>query len=579
MTSTIQFMLLLVFSTAVYAQTSTVNYTYSDADFVNPERGFYRYSETRSASYSLLDSAELAGYRQLHTPYSAGYSVYSSLVFRYFFLEDFKSSAISQSYLDNMTTDFATARKAGVKIIVRLAYTDDVDGSSCSSWICPPYGDASKARILSHIAQVGPILQANEDVIAAVQLGLIGVWGENYYTDYFGDASQAPYNILTSEWDDRSEVLTSLLAAVPLSRNVQVRYPQIKQKGVYGSLAPVTSAPLTPEEAYSGSNKARIGFHNDCFLANYDDYGTYANYDIGNSDTTNLKAYKRADSKFVMVGGETCNLYAGSYCDAQGGMAYGDLSKLHYTYLNSQYNNVVNNTWVGNCMDDVKRNLGYRFFLTSGTYDDAATAGSSFEYSISLENEGFAAPSNARLAELKLVNTMTADEWYALLEYDPRTWYTGAHVVSGSVCLPACMPAGTYDLSLVLADPIESIKRRPEYSIRLANENMWDNTTGANDLDHQLTVLAGSTNVCEAEAVFEREDQINRWIATSDGDWYASTANWSLGRFPDLCDKVIIPDNWIVTLNSGDTGLCREVELQATSQLEILDGAAIQVKQ
>jgi len=573
---TIAFFFLL--SSNFHAQTSTVSYTYSDADFVNPERGFYRYSETRSANYSLLDSAELAGYRLLHTPFSAGYSIYSSLVFRYFFLEDFKTTDISQDYLDNMTADFETARKAGVKIIVRLAYTDSVDGSTCDSWICPPYGDASKAIILGHIAQVKQIFQDNEDVIASVQMGFIGVWGENYYTDYFGDASQAPFNILPSEWDVRSEVLDSLLAAVPLSRNVQVRYPQIKQKEVYGSTAPVTSASLTSAEAYTGTDKARLGFHNDCFLANYDDYGTYANYDIGSSDTTNLKAYKRADSKYVMVGGETCNLYEGSYCEAEGGMAYEDLSQLHYTYLNSQYNNTVNDTWVGSCMEDVKRNLGYRFFLTSGTYDNTAAAGTSFDYSISLENEGFAAPSNGRLVELKLVNTTTADVWYASLEHDPRTWYTGQHTIAGTVCLTACMPAGIYDVSLVLADPMESLKRKPEYSIRLANENIWDATTGANTLNHQLTVTAGTSQVCSAEPKFTRDDDTNTWIANSNGNWYDNKANWSLGRFPDLCDKVIIPDNWVVTINVGNTGLCKEIELQSISELKIVDGASIQVR-
>ena len=578
---TLKYLTLCLFLTTTfmtYGQTSTVNYTYSNADFVNPERGFYRYSETRSANYTLLDSAELAGYRLLHTPFTAGYSIYSSLVFRYFFLEDFKTGPISQSYLDNMAVDFATARAAGVKIIVRFAYTDAVDDSTCNSWICPPYGDASKAIILEHIDQVKTVLQDNEDVIAAVQMGLIGVWGENYYTDYFGDASQSPFTILSTEWDDRSEVLDSLLRVVPLSRNVQVRYPQIKQKEVYGSAAAVTSAALTLAEAYNDTDKARIGFHNDCFLANFDDYGTYANYDIGSSDTTNLKAYKRADSKYVMVGGETCNLYAGSYCEAEGGMAYGDLSSLHYTYLNAQYNNDVNNEWVGSCMEDVKRNLGYRFYLNSGTYDDTAIAGQSFSYSVELENEGFAATANARLVELKLVNTTTTEEWYAELDHDPRLWFSGTHSIAGDVCLPACMPGGTYDLYLVLADPMESIRRRAEYSIRLANVGLWDSTTGANSLDHQLTVTAGTTQTCATNPTFARAEEENTWIGNSNGDWYSSESNWSLGRFPDFCDKVIISDSWIVTISAGDTGFCKEVELQGTSQLQVLDGGAIEVK-
>jgi len=140
------------------AQTTTVNYNYSSEDFPNPERGFYKYSETRSANYTLLDSTTIANYRALHQPFSAGYSVHSTLVFRYFFLEDFKNSAISASYLENIQRDFDTARKAGVKLIPRFAYTDDVDGSTCSQFICPPYGDAPKNIVLGHISQLKPKL-------------------------------------------------------------------------------------------------------------------------------------------------------------------------------------------------------------------------------------------------------------------------------------------------------------------------------------------------------------------------------------------------------------------------------------
>ena len=364
----VSFIFLLACLISLQGQTTIVDYVSSDEDFVNPERGFYRYSATHSDNYTLLDSATIASYRSLHTPFSAGYSVYSSLTYRYFFLEDFTDGPISQSYLDNMALDFAIARSAGIKLIIRFAYTQDVNPNGCDSWICPPYGDAPKNIVLNHIEQIEGILNTNQDVIMAVQMGFIGVWGENYYTDYFGDASQAPFNLEINEWEDRIEVLDSLLAKVPSSRQVQVRYPQMKQKSVYGVSASTTSAAMTAAEAHDGSNKSRIGFHNDCFLANFDDFGTYANYDTGASDTTNLKPYKADDSRYVMVGGETCNLYAGSYCESEGGMADVDLERMHYTYLNADFNNAVNDEWEGQCMDNVKKRMGYRLELIDGEY-------------------------------------------------------------------------------------------------------------------------------------------------------------------------------------------------------------------
>ncbi len=49
-------------------------------------------------------------------------------------------------------------------------------------------GDAPKDIVFGHIAQLGPILTKNADVINCIQMGFIGTWGENYYTDFFGDA-------------------------------------------------------------------------------------------------------------------------------------------------------------------------------------------------------------------------------------------------------------------------------------------------------------------------------------------------------------------------------------------------------
>ena len=137
-------------------------------------------------------------------------------------------------------------------------------------WVCPPYGDATKARILGHIDNLQPVLEENQDVIAAVQMGFVGIWGENYYTDYFGDSSGNGAGFLSNaNWTDRKEVLARLLAAVPTSRMVQVRYPQKKQKFLYGNAAGTSAAaspPITESQAHDGSDIARIGFHNDCLL-------------------------------------------------------------------------------------------------------------------------------------------------------------------------------------------------------------------------------------------------------------------------------------------------------------------------
>lgn len=502
------------------AQTSTVNYGPSAEDFPNPERGFYRYSETKASSYDLLEASTISNYRNLQMPFGANYSVHSTLVFRYFVLDGFTAAPISQTYLDLMQQDFDSTRTAGAKLIVRFAYTIAPNSGSCAvGWNCPPYGDAPKSRILSHIAQLEPVLKANADVIAAVQMGFIGTWGENYYTDHFGDASPNGLGHLTSQnWTDRKEILQALLDALPAERMVQVRYPQMKQKFVHGNAAPTSSAAITPAQAHNGSDLARIGIHNDCLLASPADYGTYTGYDnpVGD-DTTNLKPYFAAEGKFVVVGGETCgdaDLDPFNNCAASGGGAYGDteLRRMHYSYLNADFNHDVNNDWTGTCMEGIKKNLGYRLALQGGTFTDAAQPGQSVTLGFTLVNEGYAAPFNPRGVEVVLRHATSGETWFAKLSDDPRFWlgHGATHTVGAALCLPSDLPTGNYEMLLNLPDPMASIYERPEYALRLANTlpgggDVWEAATGYNQLGHQITVNGTASNAtCMGEVGFVR---------------------------------------------------------------------------
>lgn len=511
------------------SQTSQISYTESNDDFANPERGFYRYSFTYPDPYNHLDGDLIRERRELHRPFTALYDIYSTLVYRYFFLRGFTESPITQDYLDNMHSDFETAREAGVKIIVRFAYTQTVNSGDCNNWICPPYGDASRDRIVEHIAQLAPVLQANKDVIAVVQMGFIGTWGEGYYTDFFGDASRPPYVLGVDNWDDRNAVLGALLNAVPVERQVQIRYPQIKQKLIYGANALTTEAPLTTEEAHNGALKSRIGHHNDCFLASATDFGTYNNYGpvISGADTTNLKPYQAVDSRFVAVGGETCASFdAHDDCASAGGKADSEMRRFHYSYLNAEYNNgAVNNEWVTQgCMPDILRNLGYRLVLTEGEYSQSAKPGDEISASINIKNIGYAPPFNLRGVELILRNTEQGISYSASLNEDPRFWESGnTHTIESAVCLPANIAEGDYELLLFLPDPEITIHDRPEYAIRLANNDLWENNSGYNRLNHQITVSStANEHACNSDIVFEP----NTFVATHNIN--ANAAAWSV---------------------------------------------------
>ena len=479
----------------------TINYLPVSADFPNPERGFYRYSETYASNFVPLVLNQLKNYRTEQLVSTANYNVISTLVFRYYVLNGFTNLQLSATLLSKINTDFDIARQAGVKLIPRFTYTVTPNAGSCPEGLaCPPYGDAPKAIVINHINQLKPIFTNNADVIACVQLGFIGIWGENYYTDYFGDPSQnlPTQKLLNNNWQDRIDVLQAMLNAVPKDRMIQIRYPQFKQRFAYGINASINSAALTEAEAFSEADKARIAFHNDCFLSSSNDVGTFEDY--GNSTTprsdaasvvTALRNYKKQDSKYVAVGGETCDdaFSPQNDCEAVGGRAETEMAEMHYSFLHAEYNTAVNNDWQsGGCMANVRTKLGYRFILSSADFSKKASQAKPFDVTINIQNIGYASPYNARPVQLLLRNKNTG----AIKKFDFNTeirkWFTGYIKLEQSFTLTPDVVAGTYDVLLNMPDKYASINTRSDFSIRLANFNLWEDTTGYNKLNFVLTV-------------------------------------------------------------------------------------------
>ena len=480
---------------------ATNTYTVSTEDFANPERGFYIQADSYASAPSSVP-ANLASYR-INGRNSPGntYTAKISLLLRLFYLDTFVNAPISSNFLNSIQTDFDSIRAQGCKAVVRFAYNQDQT---------PPFAEPSKARILAHIEQLKPLLKQNSDVIAVLQQGFIGAWGEGYYSDIFYTGGQAT----AQNWIDRADVLNTLLTALPAERMIQVRTPQMKQKFVHGPTAPTSSEPLSPAAAFSGSGPARIGFHNDCYLADTTDQGTFSDYDIGGGtspqDITNLRNYLALESRYTPMGGETCVVNPPTDdCASAGGGADTDMAFAHYSFLNQSYNANVNNDWVTQgCMENIKRRLGYRLQLVSGRFRTEAQPGQALSLSLEFQNTGFAAPFNPRGLELVLRHTVTGQKFFAALsrDTDARRWLPGTnHVLSVQLSLPVDLPLGDYDLLLNLPDPAPTLYGMIPYSVRLANSNalssvgtvlgdVWEPATGYHKLRQILTVNATATN-------------------------------------------------------------------------------------
>ncbi len=449
--------ILVVPGTAQVAQAATTTYTADSSVFPNPERGFHHRVDIMALSAADVQQARSANsITLLHT---------------YLRLDAFRTSAIDQATLDGLAAGFATARANGAKVVFRTSYNFG------------PYPDsepdASEAWISTHLDQLAPVLAANADVIAYLEAGFIGAWGE-WHTSTNGHDTNP---------DGKVRILKDILAAAP-SEQVALRYP---------SDVRLMQSRLTAAEF------ARIGNHQDCYGASDpDDWGTWGR---DGSTPEADKALIATVGVRSFVGGETCNIVDTTRADCETALA--EMPAMHFSELNIDYEPAVIQRYRDEgCFTTMQRSFGYRLGLTSATYPTNVSPGGSMALSIGLTNSGWASVINPR--PVFAVLDGPGGRFPIPLAADPRTWESGQAVtVAQSVTVPANVPAGTYRLALWLPDQATNLRSDPRYSVRLANTGTWDAATGLNVLATGITV--GGTPPAGGSLVVDNFDGTPAW--------------------------------------------------------------------
>lgn len=420
---------------------SEINYAPSNDVISNPERGFMHHWEVRSEG-TPLSLVTLNSLKAENV----------TIINRIYYMDDFKNTDLSTAQLDLITTDFERLRTAGVKCVLRFAYNSDQNET-----------DAPLSIIERHLDQLKPIVTANADVIAFVQAGFIGAWGEWYYTTN---------NLTTPE--NKKAVIKKLLETFPKEIKIQLRTPKYKQE-YFNS-----STPMDATVGYGTTDIARVGFHNDCFLASPDDYGTYQN-------VTEDKNYISKEALFVPTGGETCP--PSGIPTASCATAETEMALLKWTYLNLDYYGPVLNVWRNNnCFMDFQKKLGYRVLLKSASLKKEVAANGSFELNTVIKNAGFAPVYSKKNAFLVFKSASDATLYKKALNFDVRKVVPATdYELKESVSLSG-IPAGKYTLFLKIEDSNSALSERTEFSIQLANKNTWDANKGMNSLAHSLTI-------------------------------------------------------------------------------------------
>jgi len=436
------------------ASATTLTYTADNTtDFPNPERGFYAHTErhvTAQSTTTDMTARQFEGAREENM----------TLMLRFYYFEKFRKADLPDNVLSQITADLNMFRQNGCKAILRFGYDNDNDDG---------YQDASLTWWLRHLDQLKPILAANADVIYVVQAGFLGVWGEWYFSSC-GTGDGIPQST-------KNSLLDKLLECVPASRFVQVRTPNYK-RAYTGATAAMTST-----DAYQNTKKGRLGHHNDAFLVGESNLGTYDNR------YTDMN-YLAQECLYVPNGGENCITDEDTYKDwGTGAKAKAEMAKLHYSYLNSDYSKLPMAHWQQDgSYDELSRNMGYRYQLTTATLPDSGAVGKIVNVQLQLQNVGYAPLYNERHAYIVFKNS--SKTYSVQLATDPRTWLPNSAVtaIGENISLPSDMAAGTYHMYLWLPDASASIANDPKFAIRFANSDIWDDNTGYNDLNASIIV-------------------------------------------------------------------------------------------
>ena len=512
---------------------TSVNYTAdNNTIFSNPERGFITMLEghlTKSSPYAVKGREST-----LDNKIS---SECMSIVLVHYYLDNFKTKGtLPNEVLNGFDEDMAVLRSKGMKAIIRFSYTNSDTGN-----------DAAWSYAKQHISQYKSHWQANADVIFCFQAGIVGAWGEWYYTQNYGNQESTMNS-------SRRKVVDSLLAAVPADRCIQLRTPLFKT-GYVGN-----TDPLTESEAYNGSAKARLGHHNDAFLYDYDNMGTYV-------DTATQKPYLAQETLYVPLGGETDITEANL---AQQWATYekttAEMSRMHWTFIQSGYAETTTNMWRNNgTFDELNRKMGYRYQLVSGVYSDQVAQGGKMGVKITLKNVGYAPLYNERPAYIVLrKQTAPLTEYRIQMQADPRRWKpNGATTtINEQLTIPATVPAGTYELYLYLPDKYASIASNPRYAVRFANSGVWEAATGMNKLNATVTITGGSSPVDppEGDAIVlpATLNKANVSAYSEDMTWY-NTNYFDFGptdapntdRWAEWEVELRYPGEYIVSINGA----------------------------
>ncbi|MBP1535341.1 MAG: DUF4832 domain-containing protein, partial [Ruminococcus sp.] len=408
-------------------------------------------------------------------------------------------------------------RSNGQTAIIRFAYDKDYNGktSGSSRTVWEPEKDST---ILGHQATVGAVLNDYTDVIASLELGIIGPWGEIHGSDR---KIPSQVKLYVQKWLDVLDDDITVSVRTPEQYAWYLGYDESNTKNV---LKNMSSSSYTTK---IGSDEYRVGIFNDGYLGSVSDRGTYL------GDRKQEIAWLSNQAKHTLYGGEIVLWEAEEDDDTE---PYNNIDYMtkesfstHTAYLNKGWNENVTDVFretsykSGSSTTNSKRDpvylksgitqydylqnhMGYRFVVKDVKLTKETTVYENFSINTKIENVGFGNLIKNEKAKL-IIKGNGKQQTYDLSalnkkvgesaeNYDPRYWDSGKDInnkgvtyLTATVDIPDSFPTGDYKVYLKIAN---DVKDQGEYPVHFANEgDIFDESLNANFLGN-FKIVAGT---------------------------------------------------------------------------------------
>ncbi len=345
----------------------------------------------------------------------------------------FNQATIPQSLFDTINSNLDKFRQNGIKVLFRFAYETDTSRTK----------GPSLNNMLSHITQIANsnIIKNNEDVIYCLEAGFLGAWGEWHAvtSGYLEFNYNLNLSTMNSVFSNRTKVLNEILKIT--NKKVLIRNVM--------------------DHINITSDKSRIGFHNDFFMAQngYVNDSSYSDIAIPGVDRwsgPNISErivwfdYMTPITKQIPMDGEIG--WSNEFCDVNGMNAVKRLSVHHYSTFSHIHNYTENTTclaiksWMSipfstsdanslnvpvsnnyfdtnkTIYDYIRDHLGYRIELQSS--DFTLSNNKQIKCLIKLINKGFSRMMNDRNVFLILLDNNTNSITKFNTSINAINWYS-----------------------------------------------------------------------------------------------------------------------------------------------------------